>query len=132
MVQSTQLTYFITGKTMPTLEEILSNSQSRVKLKDLLDRIEFNAQLTTNKTGYETVTSGGGRVGYRQPLENGSFTAGVSGGGYKVDVNAPQFKFKNKDFRVTGVDATYENGNNTFGVDFQDKNNFMLNYGRKF
>ena len=47
-------------------------------------------------------------------------------------IDSPYGNFKDKNFTVSGLDATYENGNNSFGIEYSNPQNFMLNYKRKF
>ena len=72
----------------------------------------------TNWSPYEDVTSYGGRLGLNYPVNEGILSAGVTGQGYNVDVNAPGFQGTFKDKGITGADVSYGNDRGELGLDY--------------
>jgi hypothetical protein len=86
---------------------------------------ELNAGNTSGVSG----VWGSGRLGANVPVGSGQLGLGASGNGVYIP------KYKVKDLNVNRVDASYQNGNNTFGIDFDPndaRHNFMLNIKRNF
>jgi len=67
---------------------------------------------------YEDVTAYGGRVGANIPVNEGILSAGVTGQGYNVDVNAPGYTGTFKDKAITGADVAYGNETGEIGLDY--------------
>lgn len=90
-------------------------------LKELVSNIQLSGGGSKNEYGKQI----GGRIGYNIPLEDGNFNAGVSGYGYKSGGQ--------KGAAVSGIDAQYTSGPNSFGVDYSPINkNININYTRNF
>jgi len=82
---------------------------------DYLKRLQLSGSLSTLSEGPLNLTMGGGRIGYQQPIDNGSFGMGLRGGGaigrygdYPID-----------NLRMSGLDANYSRGNNTYSMDYE-------------
>ena len=95
----------------------LGQQQKKELLADLLGRLELSGAGGTFEDQYSKGYGYGGRIGYRQPLDNGAFRVGLSGQGYSV--NTPYGKFGNR--QLTGGDIGYEFGNNNFALKY-DRN----------
>lgn len=85
-------------------------------MREYLQRLQIAANLQSFQQGGVSGVSGGGRVGYRHPLENGSVTVGVSGGGHRVKADTPQGIFRDAQFGIHGMDANYTQGNYSVGM----------------
>ena len=90
-------------------------------LKELISNMEISGGGSKNEYGKNV----GGRIGYNIPLEDGSFNAGVSGYGYKSGGQ--------KDAAISGIDARYTSGQNSFGVNYSPiSKDININYTRNF
>lgn len=82
---------------------------------EILQRLQLEAQFGAVNSGSTDVMYGGGRLGYAFPMNGGDLTLGLSAGGYRAKGNG----FKDQDFRLNGADASYSDGQNTWGGDVQ-------------
>lgn len=123
---------------MADYQEKLANllyNDDRNKLQKFLDNLQLSGNIEANAGQGTKTLSGHGRVGYNFPVGEGNLNTGIGLGGYKTDVNVPGYKNTFKDFGLTGLDATYNNGANTFGgnVRFNPQgNDYYMYYKRDF
>lgn len=118
---------------MSNLTDLLLQSMpqddANMDIIDRLKRLRLQADISASNVDGAKGIAGGGRLGLSMPTQDGGFTLGASGGGAYIP------KYKVKDFNINRVDANYDSGQNSFGVDFDPndmRNNFMLNYKRNF
>ena len=103
-------------------------------IQELIKRLQLSGGMNVESGQNYNVTSGGGRIGYQHPLSgNQSITSGLSGEFARGAVTAPGFEQPINDKRITGVDASYQTGPNTFGVEYSPEAKLLqLLFRRRF
>jgi len=97
------------GNNIPTAQNFqqkLQQISNPEQMQAIMSNIDVNGMVGGNNKS----VFGGGRIGYNQPLNNGRFSAGVSGGGY-MDKNT-------KEFNLGGVDAALSRGDNEISAQY--------------
>jgi hypothetical protein len=84
------------------------------KWKDALRRFQFSGGLDVG----DSHMGGGGRVGYQFPVGGGDLTLGASGNMFRGTIDTPEFKDTIRHKQLTGLDASYRKGPNTYGVEW--------------
>jgi hypothetical protein len=105
------------------------------KLHEFLNNLELRGNIGSSAGQGSDTLYGNGRIGYNFPMGEGNLNAGVGFGGYKTDVNTPNYKNTFKDFGVNRLDAAYSNGPNTFGGNVAinpNGNDYNVYYRREF
>lgn len=109
--------------------ELLNNALRQLQLagapipppaqpNDALRRLQLAIDFSKIQEPYVNVTQGGGRIGYAFPIGKDDLTVGTSGGMANVKIDAPDFKQTIRDRQLSGLDAAYTSGPNTYGLEW--------------
>lgn len=103
--------------------------------QELINRLQISGNIESLQDQGINSVYGGGRVGYNFPLDNSNLNLGLLGSGYKVSGETPYGKINQSGLGLTGADAAYTSGLNTFGASYnQNPMEKVLNlfYNRQF
>ena len=98
----------------------LSKEGKKELLTEILNRVQLSGGGATFENEFAKGYGYGGRIGYRQPLEDGGLSVGLSGSGFQV--RTPYGTFGQN--QLTGGDIGYDFGDNRLTLKY-DKNGVM-------
>lgn len=96
---------------MSMFRALLDKTQSN-DIADALARLQLNGSVSKFQDGKLNLTTFGGRGGYTLPMNEGSLSFGLQGGGAVGNYDG----MKINDKQITGGDLAYQNGDNRFSL----------------